>query len=65
MVFVLACLTVSGIRRMFKNKKRLVAIKCLNKINEWNKLSTECVTASSVNMLKTKVDTNLKRAGYT
>ena len=65
MVFVLACLTVSGIRRMFKNKKRLVAIKRLNKINEWNKLSTECVTASSVNMLKTKVDTNLKRAGYT
>ena len=62
MVFVLACLTVRGIRRMFKNKKRLVDIKCLNKINEWNKLSTECVTASSVNMLKTKVNTNLRRA---
>ena len=29
-------------------------------INEWNKLSTDCVTASSVN----KVDTYLRRAGY-
>ena len=27
------------------------------KINEWNKLSTDCVTASSVNMFKNKVDT--------
>ena len=26
-------------------------------INEWNKLSTDCVTASSVNMFKSKVDT--------
>ena len=26
-------------------------------INEWNKLSTDCVTASSVNMFKNKVDT--------
>ena len=25
-------------------------------INEWNKLSTDCVTASSVNMFKKKVD---------
>ena len=30
-------------------------------INEWNKLSTDCVTASSVNMLKNKVD---RRVGY-
>ena len=28
-------------------------------INEWNKLSTDCVTASSVNMFKNKVDTYL------
>ena len=34
-------------------------------INEWNKLSTDCVTASSVNMFKNKVDTYLKRMGYT
>ena len=34
-------------------------------INEWNKLSTDCVTASSVNMFKNKVDTYLRRAGYT
>ena len=33
-------------------------------INEWNTLSTNCVTASSVNMFKNKVDTYLKRAGY-
>ena len=31
-------------------------------INEWNKLSTDCV--SSVNMFKNKVDTYLRRAGY-
>ena len=34
-------------------------------INEWNKLSTDCVTASRVNMFKNKVDTYLRRAGYT
>ena len=33
-------------------------------INEWNKLSTDCVTASSVNMFKTKIDTYLRRADY-
>ena len=33
-------------------------------INEWNKLSTDCVTPRSMNMLKTKVDTYLRRAGY-
>ena len=33
-------------------------------INEWNKLSTDCVTASSVKMFKNKVDTYLRRAGY-
>ena len=30
-----------------------------------NKLSTYCVTASSVKMFKNKVDTYLIRAGYT
>ena len=34
-------------------------------INEWNKLSMDCVTASSMNMFKNKVDTYLRRAGYT
>ena len=33
-------------------------------VNVWNKLSTDCVTASSVNMFKNKVDTYLGRAGY-
>ena len=35
------------------------------KINEWNKLSTECITVSNVNMFKNRVDTYLRRAGYT
>ena len=34
-------------------------------INDWNKLSTDYVTASSINMFKNKVDTYLRRAGYT
>ena len=32
---------------------------------EWNKLSTDCITASSVNMFKNKVDTYLRRVHYT
>ena len=35
------------------------------KINEWNKLSMDCITASNVNIFKNKVDTYLRRAGYT
>ena len=34
-------------------------------LNEWNKLSTDCVTASSVNMFKNKVYTYLRRVDYT
>ena len=34
-------------------------------INVWNKLSTECVLANSVNMFKNKIDTYLFKAGYT
>ena len=34
-------------------------------INEWNTMSTDYATASSVNMFKNKVDTYLRRAGYT
>ena len=34
-------------------------------INVWNKLSTECVHASSVNMFKNRIDTYLVKAGYT
>ena len=33
--------------------------------NEWNKLSTHCVTASIVNMYKNMVDIYLRRAGNT
>ena len=34
-------------------------------INVWNKLSTECVHASSVNMFKNKIDKYLVNAGDT
>ena len=34
-------------------------------INVWNKLSTECVHASSVNMFKNIKDKYLVKAGYT
>ena len=33
-------------------------------VNEWNKLSADCITASSGNMFKNKVDIYLRRAGY-
>ena len=34
-------------------------------INVWNKLSIDCVHASSVNMFKNKIDKYLAKAGYT
>ena len=34
-------------------------------INAWNKLSTECVHASSVNMFKNKIEKYLVKAGCT
>ena len=34
-------------------------------INVWNKLSTDCVHASSVNMFKDRIDEYLVKAGYT
>ena len=34
-------------------------------VNEWNKLSADCVGASSVNIFKNKIDIYLRRAGYT
>ena len=33
-------------------------------VNEWNRLSADCVGVSSVNMFKTKIDIYLRRAGY-
>ena len=33
-------------------------------INVWNKLSTECVHASSVNMFKNRIEEYLVKAGY-
>ena len=34
-------------------------------VNEWNKLSADCVHSSSVNMFKNRIDNYLVRAGYT
>ena len=34
-------------------------------VNEWNRLSVDCVDASSVNEFKNKIDIYLRRAGYT
>ena len=34
-------------------------------INVWNKLSTDCVHASSVNVFKNRIDKYLVKAGYT
>ena len=34
-------------------------------VNEWNKLSADCVHSSSVNMFMNRIDNYLVRAGYT
>ena len=34
-------------------------------IDVWNKLSTDCVHASSVNMFKNRIDKHLVGVGYT
>ena len=34
-------------------------------INEWNKLPNDCVSASSVNMFKNRIERYVIRAGYT
>ena len=34
-------------------------------INVWNKLSTDCVHASSVNVFKNRIDKYLVKTGYT
>ena len=34
-------------------------------VNEWNRLSADCVGASCVNTFKNKIDIYLRRAGYT
>ena len=46
---------------LVKNQCRLAIRKysfSQRTINEWNKLSTDCVTASSVNIFKKKFDTS-------
>ena len=49
-----------------KKQCRLDIRKCScsqRTINEWNKVSADCVGASNVNMFKNKIDIYLRRAG--
>ena len=50
-----------------KEERRTRGItKCsLRTVNEWNRLSADCVGASSVNIFKNKIDIYLRRAGFT
>ena len=49
-----------------KKQCRLDVRKCSQRtINEWNRLSADCVGASSVNIFKNTIDIYLRRAGYT
>ena len=53
---------------LVKKQSRLDVRKYLfsqRTINVWNKLATDCVHASSVNMFKNKIDRYLVKAGYT
>ena len=53
---------------LVKNQSRLDVRKfsfSQRSINVWNKLSTECVHASSVNVFKNRIDKYLVKAGYT
>ena len=53
---------------LVKKQSRLDVLKfsfSQRTINVWNKLSTECVNASSVNMFKNRIDKYLVNAGYT
>ena len=34
-------------------------------INEWNKLSTDCIHSSSITMFRNRIDNDLAKAGYT
>ena len=47
--------------------KIVIGVSCYNcfgQVVTTLQLSTDCVTASSVNMFKNKVDTYIRRAGY-
>ena len=50
---------------LVKEQCRFDMRKSQRVINEWNKLSNDCVNASSVNMFKNRIDRYMIRAGYT
>ena len=48
-----------------KKQCRFDIRKCSQRtVNEWNRLSADCVVASNVNMFKNKIDIYLRRTGY-
>ena len=67
------CFTVKEERRTRGHEDTLAKKQCRLDIrtfsqkivNEWNRLSADCVGASSVNIFKSKIDIYLRRAGYT
>ena len=48
-------------------KQRRLDIRTFSQrtVKEWNRLSADCVGASSVNIFKNNIDVYLRRAGYT
>ena len=53
---------------LVKKQSRLDVRKCSfsqRTINVWNKLSIDCVHATSVNVFKNRIDKYLVKAGYT
>ena len=54
-----------GHKALVKEQCRLNSTFSHRVINEWNKLTNDCVNASSVNMFKNRIDRYLIRAGYT
>ena len=51
-----------------KEQSRLDVRNCSfsqRRINEWNRLSADCMHSSSINMFKNRIENYLARAGYT
>ncbi len=50
---------------VYKEALNAATNKVRKSINVWNKLSTQCVHASSVNMFNNRIDKYLVKASYT
>ena len=59
------CIVIAGLVNLISIQCRLDIRKCSQRpVNEWNRLSADCVGVSCVNMFKNKIDIYLRRAGY-